>query len=519
MSILARPGIAMKTISGPETRALPPLAAHIVSTSAALCSGLTRLAETGEAGPFEFEFSGIHEGIEPLLMPGIDAIVIDIGAGDPAAFDFLRRVVALGPNAPVIAVGLDDPLLQTQAIEAGAEDSFGSNGDNARNLCLALRRAIARHAAREEREAGATKLHIAEAPKVTLIQETPEAIVILDSQGIVRFANNAAQEILGRSAEELIGQNFGLPIDPGEHDVTITRPDGDNRLAEMRIVDSRWGGLPARVAALNDVTVRRKLEQTMHDAEARSQETRKRSQSFFSNVNHDLRTPLTHIIGFSEMMKNERLGPIGTERYKEYATDIYSSGAMLLDMIEDLLGIAEAEMDEIDLTDEIVNIGQLMEIAIASQRQNAAAEGVSIDISCPERLPGLRGDARRLRQGLFRLFSEAVHCAHRGSTIRLRVEEKQGGIAITLDEERDPATLAAEQAALPWLDGTDDPFVSAEDSSAPREESLALSLTRKVMELHGGTLNIVRGERARPGFTADAGMHIGMYFPPERVIR
>src|SRR5690554_5497577 len=159
MSILARPGIAMKTISGPETRALPPLAAHIVSTSAALCSGLTRLAETGEAGPFEFEFSGIHEGIEPLLMPGIDAIVIDIGAGDPAAFDFLRRVVALGPNAPVIAVGLDDPLLQTQAIEAGAEDSFGSNGDNAHNLCLALRRAITRHTAREKREAGATKPH------------------------------------------------------------------------------------------------------------------------------------------------------------------------------------------------------------------------------------------------------------------------------------------------------------------------------------------------------------------------
>lgn len=517
--MLARPGIAMKTISGPAAGILPPFVAHVVSTSATLCSGLAHLAETGEAGPFQFEFSSIHEGIEPLLAPGIDAIIIDIGPGDPPALDFLRRVVALGPDAPVVAVGLDDPLLQTQAIEAGAEDSFGSDGADPRSLCLAVRRAITRRNAREEREANAGTPQVKETPHVTLIQETPEAIVILDSEGIVRFANNAAQEILGRSAEELVGRSFGLPVDPGEHDVTITRPDGDNRLAEMRIVDTRWGGLPARVAALNDVTVRRKLEQTMHDAEARSQETRKRSQSFFSNVNHDLRTPLTHIIGFSEMMKNERLGPIGTDRYKEYATDIYSSGTMLLDMIEDLLGIAEAEMEEIDLTDEIVNIGQLTEIAIASQRQNAAAEGVAIEISCPERLPGLRGDARRLRQGIFRLLSEAVHCAHRGSIIRLRVEEKQRGLAITLDEERDPATLAAEQNALPWLDGTDDPFVSAEDSSAPREESLALSLTRKVMQLHGGTLNITRAERARPGLTVETGMHIDMYFPPERVIR
>ena len=509
----------MSSFSGPAAHALPPLAAHVVSGSAALCSGLARIAETGEAGPFQFEFSALQDGIDPLLMPGIDALIIDIGGGGPAALDFLRRVVALGPNAPVVAIGADDPTLQTEAIEAGSEDCLGAETETPRALGLAIRRAVARRRARDEREAEPGTQKSEASPQVTLIQETPEAIVILDSQGIVRFANGAAQELLGRDADDLVGRAFGLPSDPGEHDITITRPDGDSRLAEMRIVDTRWGGVPARVAALNDVTVRRKLEQTMHDAEARSQETRKRSQSFFSNVNHDLRTPLTHIIGFSEMMKNERLGPMGTDRYKEYANDIYSSGTMLLDMIEDLLGIAEAEMDEIDLTDEIVNIGQLTEIAVASQRQHAMAEGVSIEIDCPERLPGVRGDARRLRQGLFRLIAEAVHCAHRGSIIRLSVHEEEGGIGISLNELRDPASVTAEQEALPYIDGTDDPFVSAEDSSAPREESLSLSLTRKVMELHGGRMDIVRAERGRTGLAADTGMRIGMHFPAARVIR
>lgn len=519
---LAYPGIAMNRITGPAAGRSAPLTAHVVSNSAALCSGLARLSETGDAGPFQFGFSSIHEGIEPLLAPGIDALIIDIGAGEPAAFDFLRRVVALGPDAPVVSIGADEPALQAEAIEAGAEDCLGFETNSPRALALAIRRAVARRRAREsQRTAPATK-QAEEKPQVTLIQETPEAIVILDSQGIVRFVNSAAQEILGRSSEELVGHSFGLPVDPGEHDVTINRPDGDNRLAEMRIVDTRWGGVPARVAALNDVTVRRKLEQTMHDAEARSRETRKRSQSFFSNVNHDLRTPLTHIIGFSEMMKNERLGPMGTDRYKEYANDIYSSGTMLLDMIEDLLGIAEAEMDHIDLTDEIVNLGQLAEIAVASQRQSAAQEGVTIRVSCPENLPGLRGDARRLRQGLFRLLAEAVHTAHRGSVIHLTVAEQKaakGGISITLTEERDPASLAAEQESLPWFDGVEDPFVSAEDSSAPREESLALSLTRKVMEMHGGSLDVTGADRGRPGLACDMGMKIGLHFPVERVIR
>ncbi|WP_339834499.1 histidine kinase dimerization/phospho-acceptor domain-containing protein [uncultured Parvibaculum sp.] len=492
-------------------RPLPPISAHVVSLSTPLCSALRGLAASGAAGPLNFSFSHPDDGIDPLLAPGIDALIVDIGAGEPDALDFLRRTVALGPNAPVLAVGVEDAALQAEAIASGAEDCLSADTGAPQALGLALRRAIQRRLARDERPAPATA-DPDKQPRVTLVQETPEAIVILDSAGLVRFANGAARELLGREGDDLIGRPFGLPSDPGEHDLSITRPDGDNRFVEMRIVDTRWGGVPARVAALNDVTVRRKLESTMRAAEAQSHETQRRNQSFFSNVNHDLRTPLTHIIGFSEMMKNERLGPVGTARYKEYASDIYSSGTMLLDMIEDLLGIAEAEMDQIELTDEICNLAQLAEIAVASQRQHAIGEGVAIEVDCPERLAGLRGDAKRIRQGLFRLLAEAVHCAHRGSTIRLILRETADGLTVTLSEERN---RAAEQNALPWMTEIDDPFVSAEDSGAPREESLALSLTRKVMEMHGGSLGVVRAADNASG----AGMEIALRFPSERVIR
>ncbi|HEY4345342.1 MAG TPA: histidine kinase dimerization/phospho-acceptor domain-containing protein [Parvibaculum sp.] len=491
-----------------DTRTLQMLAIHVVSDNVGLRDGLMELARSHATGPVCFNFSQPSEGLQPLLEPGLDALIVDIGFGAPAEFAFLRRVISLGPDAPVIAVGAEDSNLQMRAISAGAEDCLGTDLEAPRALVLAIRRAIARRGMREIRRPETVKPQ-AEPQQVTLIQETSEAMVILDSQGHVRFANGAAEELLGRGVGELIGQPFGLPSEVGEHEVAVMRPDGDNRYAEMRIVDTRWGGLPARVAALNDVTVRRKLERTMQVAEAQSRETKKRSQSFFSNVNHDLRTPLTHIIGFSELMKNEQFGPIGQDRYRDYANDIHSSGTMLLDMIEDLLGIAEAETDQIDLTNEICNLGQLLEIAAASQRARANAQAVKLEIDCPAKLPGLRGDARRLRQGLFRMIAEAIHSARHGATLTLGVHEEADRIVVTVSETSPSADDTSAQNRLPYL--ADDPFVSTENSGAARSESLALSLTRKVMELHGGSLNVAQGS-AQP-------ISISLTFPAERTIR
>lgn len=491
--------------------ALKPLTVHVVSDDARLRNGLREVESAETVGPFHFQFCSRADGMQPLLEPGLDALIVDVSAGHTADLAFLRRVIALGPDAPVIAIGQDDPQLQMLVMSAGAEDCLDALTGSPRMLALAIRRAIARYHLRDTRrnaDASAAAPQ-GEGHKVTLVQESSDAIVILDNRGKVRFVNEAAAELFGREPADLVGKPFGLPSDVGEHEVAVMRPDGDNRFAEMRVIETRWGGMPARVAALNDITVRHMLEQTMQAAEAESRETKKRSEHFFSNVNHDLRTPLTHIIGFSELMKNEQFGPIGTQRYRDYANDIHSSGTMLLDMIEDLLGIAEAESDKIDLTDEICNIGQLVEIAVTSQRGRADSLDVKLEIDCPAKLPGLRGDARRLRQGLFRLIAEAIHFAHRGSTLKLSIGESLNGITVTLREVLSETDYLSTQTRLPHL--ADDPFVSTEHSGMPRDESLALSLTRKVMEMHGGTLNIARDE--------DMPVSIALTFPIERVIR
>lgn len=487
---------------------LKPLSIHVVSDNVPLRDGLSQVALTHSAGPLDFQFWARADGLQPLLEPGLDAVVVDIAMGNAADLAFLGRVIALGPNAPVVAIGVDDPDIQLQAIKAGAEDCLSPDHNSPRNLALSLRRAVARWELRDAR--AGTKAHAsADKPKVTLVQEASDAIVILDNRGLVRFINNAAEELLGRENSDLIGKPFGLPSEVGEHDVAVMRPDGDNRYAEMRIVETRWGGTPALVAALTDVTVRRKLEQTILDAQAKSHTSQRRAHKFFSSVNHDLRTPLTHIIGFSELMKNEQFGPMGQDRYRDYANDIHSSGTMLLDMIEDLLGIAEVETDEINLTDEICNLRQLIDITVASQRNQARTENVTLEIDCPERLPGFRGDAKRLRQGLFRLIAEAIHCARPGATLRFVARETDKGLNLSIIETLQTGDSAVMQSSLPYL--PDDPFVSSENSGIARDESLSLSLTRKIMELHGGKLEVIKDH--------DADVTISLSFPADRIIR
>ena len=77
---------------------------------------------------------------------------------------------------------------------------------------------------------------------------------------------------------------------------------------------------------------------------------------FLANISHELRTPLNAIIGFSEVIKNELLGPIEQEDYKEYADDIYHSGKLLLKLINDILDVAKIESGKRELNEKILNI-------------------------------------------------------------------------------------------------------------------------------------------------------------------
>jgi len=470
-----------------------------------------------------------NRGISPLLAPGFDAVLFDLATASDDDFQALARIINLGPRVPVIALFESHVFTlerASEAIELGAEDACVFDPFNTDALITQTKLAVTRFGRRapspspETNSASVPTLEKNVAPAsavldaVTVVQEAADAMVILDNDGKVAFANSAAADLLGRSLESLVGCRLDMPMEPGDRDVRIKHPSGEERFADLRIVETEWGGRPARVAALTDTTVRRTLERTMRDAEKKGFTSQRRSESFFSNVNHDLRTPLTHIIGFSELMKDAQFGPL-SDKYREYAGDIHQSGTMLLDMIEDLLSVAESEADAITLTDDICNLDALIDTVIASQKGNAFEAGVEL-VACPNlQLPGFRGDAKRLRQGLFRLITELLHTMGRDTRLVLGAETCAGGLMLkAVIETPDDGALH-----LPYdnaKDGADcahveDPFVSAAGLSLPRDTSLALSLTRKVAELHGGALRIGTDPHGKPA--------VMISLPAARIVR
>ena len=510
----------------------------VVSASECLWQGLTSACggDDGQIGLTQIKPSA---GLGALLAPGPDILLIDMSLPEEAGCvgkAFLQRVLDIGPALPVLALlpatataadiyeimrlGVDEHMVLSSATPTSGDfnDLLWRLRGTAERAQIGSRPSLSSSLAKG---AGGSQTPLS-TPPLTLVQEAPEAMVILDHEGNVTFMNVAAEELIGRSLSQMMGKPFDVGIDLTTHsaedddhaqNVTFTDAMGQTRFAEVRLTDSEHQGVTARIATLTDVSVRKTLEATISQAKAASSEVTKRSHRFFSNVNHDLRTPLTHIIGFAELMKDERFGPLGQERYRSYAQDIHESGQTLLDMIEDLLSIADA--DQTNQHDEICLLPSLMTITLNSQLAVAQKAGVRFTLDEQTPLPGMRGNSQKIRQGFYRLIAELIHALPSDTHVRVAMMwDEQAGFVI--QSKCIPA--GSTDALLPLLtllpvevQHTEDAFLSAENAGTPREDGLALSLTRKVVEMHEGTLDIRQDGHGHPEIT--------IRFPASRHVR
>lgn len=109
-----------------------------------------------------------------------------------------------------------------------------------------------------------------ERPLLALMQSSPDGLLALDMAGRIEFANAAALRLFGRPRDELVGGALGIPVGTDETgEIEIVRPDGEVRLAEMRVAIGRWDGHPARVLTLRDMTDRRRIERDVRMSRAR----------------------------------------------------------------------------------------------------------------------------------------------------------------------------------------------------------------------------------------------------------
>jgi len=214
---------------------------------------------------------------------------------------------------------------------------------------------------------------------------------------------------------------------------------------------------------------------------------------FLANMSHELRTPLNAIIGFSEVLSEQMFGDVN-DKQMEYLHDIHSSGQHLLTLINDVLDLSKIEAGRMELELSCFDMGLLLENSLTLVRERAQRHGLSVALEVGDGLTEWVADARKVKQVVVNLLTNAVKFTPTGGSVTIRARRADTG-----DQPRAEISIidtgvgiAAEEQALVFEE-----FRQASGNYLRKAEGtgLGLSLSKRFVELHGGTLAV----KSQPG--------------------
>jgi signal transduction histidine kinase len=241
-------------------------------------------------------------------------------------------------------------------------------------------------------------------------------------------------------------------------------------------------------------------------AKQRAEESDRAKSLLLANMSHELRTPLNAVIGFSEIMHQQMLGPLSAQ-YVEYAKIIGDSGSHLLTIINDLLDLATSDAKELKIANDSVNIPQV--ITFSANMIDALAKEARVEwrVEVASGLPAFRGDAKKLSQVLINLLTNAVKFTPAGGRVTVKASREPGdGLILRVEDTGVGIPHDKIQLALA-------PFgqIASQIGRKNGGVGLGLPLSKRLVELHDGTLDIM----SQPG----VGTTVSARFPQERFIR
>jgi len=364
--------------------------------------------------------------------------------------------------------------------------------------------------------------------KSMVLENAPDAILTVGSELRIQSFNAAAEKVFGWSRDEIVGQSINLLV-PEEHrnshtamamafmdkDKSVARTMGDWRLLQGRRRDGSLFPIMVRLGHSNigSQSLVTAIARDMTDVDRRNRELSDLSQQlaiqlelaenankaktqFLSTMSHELRTPLNAIIGFAELLESESFGPLGSERYQNYAGDIRASGQHLLSIINEILDLSRIEAGRVDLTIEPLSAAEAVNNAIDAIAPMIRKAELSVTTSIPADLPAIQGDQRSVHQILLNLLSNAAKFTQAGGNIAISAKLSQAAGAIDIVVEDDGRGIPAH--ILPALGTPFQKAGSAHDASNPGT-GLGLAISRGLAEQMKGTLKIdsVEGEWTR----------------------
>lgn len=353
-----------------------------------------------------------------------------------------------------------------------------------------------------------------------LLEAAPDAVVIIGATGTIQIVNQQTEHLFGYPRDELLGQPLEILLPEGLRAVHLqhraqyladprTRPMGRN----LELVARRKNGteIPVEISlsplstakgilitsSIRDITEQKQLAEQLRrkndelEQQYRHvQEANRLKSEFLANMSHELRTPLNAIIGFSELMHDQKVGPV-SEQHKEYLGHILTSSKHLLRLINDVLDLTKVEAGKIDLHPEPVDLAMLVAEVRDILDTLAAKKHIQIEVQVMPEIRPIVLDPAKLKQVLYNYLSNALKFTPDGGGVKIsvgpedqshfRLEVTDTGIGI---KHEDLGRLFVEFQQL--------------DASAAKQyqgTGLGLALTKRIVEIQGGTV----GVRSAPG--------------------
>jgi PAS domain S-box-containing protein len=271
-----------------------------------------------------------------------------------------------------------------------------------------------------------------------LLDIASDGVVTIDKDARILTANGRAEGLFGYDAGALVGKQFGELFAPESERIARTRVD---RLASGEAVSDddsgeivgrrRQGGLISLQltlgranragtrfhALVRDMTRWKEAQNEMTLARQQAEKASAAKSEFLAKISHEMRTPLNAIIGFSEMMMEERFGPVGNERYRDYLRDINTSGAHVVSLLNDLLDLSKIEAGKMELSFERVDLNEVTQQSVAIMQTQASRARVIVRTALSMNIPGIVADTRSIRQIVLNLLSNSIKFTGAGGQV------------------------------------------------------------------------------------------------------
>jgi PAS domain S-box-containing protein len=331
-----------------------------------------------------------------------------------------------------------------------------------------------------------------------------DMICIAGYDGYFKRLNPAWQETLGFSTEELVAKPYLEFVHPEDRGATIQRADTFKTSGDVVAFTNRylckdgtykwlmWNATPFAeqqliYAVARDITEFKQMQEGLVLAKEEAERSNKFKDQFLSTMSHELRTPLNAVMGFSDLLSEERYGPLN-ERQRRYVTHINTGGRHLLRLINDILDLSKIEAGRLQLSIESVPVNSsFAEVfdclrPLADKKAQTLVVHSSLDVS-------VRADATRFKQVLMNLVGNAIKFTPDGGKIELAAQQLGEVVRVEVRDSGPGIPLEEQQRIF-------EAFHRLRQSDKTSEGTgLGLAITRRLVELHGGRL----GLESKPG--------------------